>query len=145
MVSLNWGGKRDYATWFSPEPSAILGIQLIPMGPVQTSIALGVDPEQIRASVEEATPGGYGVQFGGYLLMYRALAGADDAAAAWQEATSLPDVAIDDGSSRVGDAGVHRGGRLTTATARRRPSRTPGRAPSCCLRTGPESYRRCLR
>jgi hypothetical protein len=40
------------------------------------------------------------VQFGGYLLMYRALAGADDAAAAWQEAQSLPDVAIDDGSSR---------------------------------------------
>lgn len=100
MVSLNWGGKRDYATWFSPEPSAILGIQLIPMGPVQTSIALGVDPEQIRASVEEATPGGFGVQFGGYLLMYSALAGPDDAAAAWQEATNLPDVAIDDGSSR---------------------------------------------
>ncbi|GEL97087.1 glycosyl hydrolase [Cellulomonas terrae] len=100
MVSLNWGGKRDYATWFSPEPNAILGIQLIPMGPVQTSIADGVDPERIRASVEEATPGGYGVQFGGYLLMYRALAGADDAAAAWQEATSLPDVAVDDGSSR---------------------------------------------
>ena len=38
-------------------------------------MADGVDPEQIRASVEEATPGGYGVQFGGYLLMYRALAG----------------------------------------------------------------------
>jgi endoglucanase Acf2 len=100
MVSLNWGGKRDYATWFSPEPAAILGIQLIPMGPVQTSVALGVDPEQIRASVAEATPGGYGVQFGGYLLMYSALAGPDDAAAAWQEATSVPDVAIDDGSSR---------------------------------------------
>ncbi|WP_315095473.1 glycosyl hydrolase [uncultured Cellulomonas sp.] len=100
MVSLNWGGKRDYATWFSPEPSAILGIQLIPMGPVQAALADGVDPQRIRASVEEATPGGYGVQFGGYLLMYRALAGADDAAAAWQEAASLPDVAIDDGSSR---------------------------------------------
>ncbi|KRD45018.1 1,3-beta-glucanase [Cellulomonas sp. Root930] len=100
MVSLNWGGKRDYATWFSPEPSAILGIQLIPMGPVQSGMAEGVAPEQIRASVEEATPGGYGVQFGGYLLMYRALAGADDAAAAWQEAVSLPDVGVDDGSSR---------------------------------------------
>jgi endoglucanase Acf2 len=100
MVSLNWGGKRDYATWFSPEPAAILGIQLIPMGPVQVSMAQGVDPEQIRASVEEATPGGFGVQFGGYLLMYAALAGADDAAAAWDEATTLPDVAVDDGSSR---------------------------------------------
>ena len=100
MVSLNWGGKRDYATWFSPEPSAMLGIQLIPMGPVQTALAVGVDPERIRASVEEATPDGYDVQFGDYLLMYRALAGPDDAAAAWDEATSLPDVAVDDGSSR---------------------------------------------
>lgn len=100
MVSLNWGGKRDYATWFSPEPNAILGIQLIPMGPVQTYLATGVDPEQIRASVDEATPGGYGVQFGDYLLMYRALAGADDASAAWTEATTLPDTSIDDGSSR---------------------------------------------
>ncbi|WP_456825823.1 glycosyl hydrolase [Cellulomonas sp. P5_E12] len=100
MVSLNWGGKRDYATWFSPEPNAILGIQLIPMGPVQTYLAAGVDPEQIRASVAEATPGGYGVQFGDYLLMYAALAGADDAAAAWTEASSLPDTSIDDGSSR---------------------------------------------
>lgn len=101
MVSLNWGGKRDYATWFSPEPSAILGIQLIPMGPVQTYLAAGVDPEQIRASVDEAAPDGYGVQFGGYLLAYRALAGADDAAAAWTEATKLPDTSIDDGTSRA--------------------------------------------
>ncbi|MGY4645070.1 glycosyl hydrolase [Cellulomonas sp. URHB0016] len=100
MVSLNWGGKRDYATWFSPEPSAILGIQLIPMGPVQTYLAAGVDPEQIRASVKEATPQGFDVQFGGYLAMYQALAGADDAAAAWTEATGLPDTAIDDGTSR---------------------------------------------
>ncbi|WP_203752620.1 glycosyl hydrolase [Cellulomonas chitinilytica] len=100
MVSLNWGGKRDYATWFSPDPNAILAIQLIPMGPVQTYLAAGVDPEKIRASVKEATPQGYGVQFGDYLLMYSALAGADDAAAAWTEATSLPDTSIDDGSSR---------------------------------------------
>ncbi len=101
MVSLNWGGKRDYATWFSPEPSAILGIQLIPMGPVQTYLARGVDPQHIRDSVAEATPDGYGVQFGDYLLMYRALAGADDAAQAWTEAIDLPDGSIDDGSSRA--------------------------------------------
>jgi len=100
MVSLNWGGKRDYATWFSPDPNAILAIQLIPMGPVQTYLAAGVDPDQIRASVKEATPQGYGVQFGDYLLMYEALAGADDAATAWKEATGLPDTSIDDGSSR---------------------------------------------
>ncbi|WP_034620748.1 glycosyl hydrolase [Cellulomonas sp. URHE0023] len=101
IVSLNWGGKRDYATWFSPEPAAILGIQLIPMGPVQRNVAEGVDPEQIRASVKEASPAGFGVQFGGYLLEYLALAGADDAATAWKDAQALPDVAIDDGTSRA--------------------------------------------
>lgn len=31
IVALNWGGKRDYATWFSPEPAAMLGILLIPV------------------------------------------------------------------------------------------------------------------
>ena len=34
VLALNWGGKRDWATWFSAEPSAMLGIQLLPMGPV---------------------------------------------------------------------------------------------------------------
>ncbi len=101
IVSLNWGGKRDYATWFSPDPAAILGIQLIPMGPVQRNVGDGVDPEQIRSSVQEASPDGFGVQFGGYLLEYLALAGADDAATAWTEASKLPDVAIDDGTSRA--------------------------------------------
>ena len=33
IVALNWGSKRDYATWFSAEPAAKLGIQLIPMSP----------------------------------------------------------------------------------------------------------------
>ncbi len=101
IVSLNWGGKRDYATWFSPDPAAILGIQLIPMGPVQRNVADGVDPQQIRDSVKEASPTGFGVQFGGYLLEYLALAGADDAATAWKDAQALPDVAIDDGTSRA--------------------------------------------
>ncbi len=34
---LNWGGKRDYATFFSGEPSAMLGILLIPMNPTMVS------------------------------------------------------------------------------------------------------------
>lgn len=36
VVSLNWGGKRDYETWFSAEPAARLGILLIPMSPAAT-------------------------------------------------------------------------------------------------------------
>jgi endoglucanase Acf2 len=33
FVSLVWGGKIDYATWFSDEPAAKLAIQLIPLSP----------------------------------------------------------------------------------------------------------------
>ena len=99
IATLNWGGKRDYATWFSAEPSAMLGILLIPMGPFADYLA--IDPEAIRASVAEAAPGGFGVQFGDYLLMYQALAGPQDAQDAWDEAQTLPDDSIDDGSSRA--------------------------------------------
>lgn len=33
IVSLVWGGKADYATWFSPDEDKILGIQIIPLNP----------------------------------------------------------------------------------------------------------------
>ena len=101
VIALNWGGKRDWATWFSAEPSAMLGILLIPMGPVSDYLAVDVDREQILASVDEAAPDGPDVMFGDYLLMYRALAGPDEAAAAWDEAVALPDTSVDDGSSRA--------------------------------------------
>ena len=77
----------------------MLGILLIPMGPFADYLGTA-DPERIRAAVDEAAPTGYGVQFGDYLLMYRALAGPEDAAAAWDEALRLPDEAVDDASSR---------------------------------------------
>ena len=77
IVSLNWGGKRDYATWFSPEPAAMLGILVIPMSPASTY--LGGDPERIKANVAEATGGKFDQKFGDYLLMYSALAGDDRA------------------------------------------------------------------
>ncbi len=101
VVALNWGGKRDWATWFSAEPSAMLGILLIPMGPVSDYLAQDVAPETILAAVEEAAPSGPDVMFGDYLLMYRALAGEDEAAAAWRDAAALPETSIDDGSSRA--------------------------------------------
>lgn len=101
VVALNWGGKRDWATWFSPEPSAMLGILLIPMGPVSDYLAVDVDPSTILAAVDEASAAGPDVMFGDYLLMYRALAGPDEAAAAWDIAVDLPDTSIDDGSSRA--------------------------------------------
>ena len=77
IVTLNWGGKRDYATWFSPEPAAMLGILVIPMSPASTY--LGGDPDRITANVEEAVGGKFDQKFGDYLLMYAALAGDDRA------------------------------------------------------------------
>ncbi|GAA4144487.1 glycosyl hydrolase [Leifsonia shinshuensis] len=99
IVSLNWGGKRDYATWFSADPNAILGIQLIPMGPV--SGYLKASGSRIGQNLAEAAPSGYGVPFGDYLLMYRALQGPAGLAAARAAAGSLPDSAIDDADSRT--------------------------------------------
>lgn len=94
VMGINWGGKRDYATWFSAEPSAILGIQLIPMSP--SSGYLAGDPARIRSNTAE---GGRGV-LGDYALMYAGLAGRADARAALRQARRLPDASIDQGDSR---------------------------------------------
>ncbi|MCB0911787.1 MAG: hypothetical protein KDB60_09250 [Propionibacteriaceae bacterium] len=99
IVSLNWGGKRDYATWFSPEPAAKLGILLLPMSP--TSTYLGGDPDAIRANVAEAVGDDFDQKFGDYILMYAALAGADDRDRAIEAAGKLSDDSIDDGMSRT--------------------------------------------
>ncbi len=98
IVSLNWGGKRDYSTWFSAEANAKLGILLIPMSPVASSLA--GDPTRIEKNVQGAAPAGYSVQFGDYLLMYQALAGPDSAKSALQIARDLPEKFIDDANSR---------------------------------------------
>jgi endoglucanase Acf2 len=94
VVALNWGGKRDWATWFSAEASAMLGIQLLPMGPV--SHHLRGDPARIRANVAEAAPDGFATLFGDYLVMYLALA---DPQAALEAARALP-AETDDGLTR---------------------------------------------
>jgi endo-1,3(4)-beta-glucanase len=98
VVSLNWGGKRDYGTWFSAEPAAMLAILLIPMTPAATY--LGGDPARIEANVAEATGGRFEQKFGDYLLMYAGLAGEDQRATALDQARALDDRWIDDGNSR---------------------------------------------
>jgi endoglucanase Acf2 len=98
VVSLNWGGKRDYSTWFSADANAKLGIQLIPMSPVAGYLA--GDPKRIERSVTEATAGSFDKQFGDYLLMYSALGGTDAAQKALATARDLPEKDIDDGNSR---------------------------------------------
>ena len=81
----------EYGTWFSADPGAILGIQLLPMQPVADY--LGGDADRIAAQVAEARQG---TLFADYLLMYESLAGVDVLDAARQ----LPDASIDDGNSR---------------------------------------------
>ncbi|QJW35675.1 glycosyl hydrolase [Cellulosimicrobium protaetiae] len=104
VTSLVWGGKRDWATWFSAEPSAMLGILVLPMQPVAGYLA--GDPERVRANLDEALggprddPASWDVMFGDQLLMYAALAGPDDAAAALDVARALPDERVDDGNTR---------------------------------------------
>ncbi|WP_210479855.1 glycosyl hydrolase [Naasia sp. SYSU D00948] len=97
IVALNWGGKRDYATWFSPAPAAKLGIQLLPMSPVSGYLA--GDDERIAANVSEASAEGIDVQFGDYLLMYAALGGADRGELI-EQANSLAPESIDGANSR---------------------------------------------
>jgi endo-1,3(4)-beta-glucanase len=98
VVGIVWDGKIDYATWFSPQPAAVLGIQLIPMGPVSGYLA--GDPDRIRSNTAEALEGGPAPQFADLILMYQSLAGPGDAAAALEAARALPEAAIDDGNSR---------------------------------------------
>ena len=95
FVSLSWGGKRDWATWFSAEPSAILGIQLLPMPPVLAQG--GVDKRRVRANVAEASARGFDTTFGDYLTMYLALA---DPQRALEIGRGLPASALDDGDTR---------------------------------------------
>jgi len=95
MVSLNWGGKREWATWFSAEPSAMLGIQLLPMPAVLAQARMS--PKRVRANVAEASAGGFDTVFGDYLTMYLALA---DPQRALKIGRRLPDSAIDDGNTR---------------------------------------------
>lgn len=101
IIALEWGAKRDYATWFSPEPSAMLGIQVLPAQPAQMPVLSAVGRERILASVDEAASTIEDPLFADYLLMYRALAGDAQSAAAWDAALALPEESIDDGNSRT--------------------------------------------
>lgn len=96
LVSLNWGGKRDYATFFSAAPSAMLGILLIPMSP--TTIYQSSLGNRIDQHVDEAiTNNDYQVQFGDYILMYKSLR---DKTGLLDKAKALPDESIDNANSR---------------------------------------------
>lgn len=96
LVSLNWGGKRDYATFFSAEPSALLGILLIPMSP--STVYQTAYGDKITQQVQESLSTFDGTaQFTDYILMYSALHTPEGR---FEKARSLPDTAIDGANSR---------------------------------------------
>ena len=96
-IPLNFGGKRDFATWFSPEPAAGLAIQVLPVTP--SSRYLGDDPERVAINLEEGLNGGDFTQdYGDLLLAYSALAGEEERLAALE---LVDDVSIDNGNSRA--------------------------------------------
>lgn len=98
ITPLNFGGKRDYATWFSAEPAAALAILVIPASP--SSDHLAGDPERIRENVAEGIgTRGFQQQYGDYLLMYSALAGEEDRQRALAEARRMTPSDVDDGNS----------------------------------------------
>ncbi|AMM19661.1 hypothetical protein AX769_05290 [Frondihabitans sp. PAMC 28766] len=103
MVSLNWGGKRDYATWFSAAPSAIIGIQLIPMSPVSSYLgsARGGGAAHIQSLVKTALSAGSDATLVDYVLMYESLASPAAARSALAVAKKLLSTDIDNGDSRT--------------------------------------------
>ncbi len=98
-VGIQWSSKRDFATWFSAEPSAIVGIQLIPLPPAAVPVLDALDAEQLEAVVDAAWANGTPEQFGDYLLMAQSLS-EEEASSAWGAAIDLSPTAIDNGNSR---------------------------------------------
>ena len=95
VVGIGWGGKRDYLTWFSPDPAAILAIQVLPASPSHGYLAAA--PDKVPAAVTEALQGeAYGRQYTDWVLLYSALAGGDGAASAVEQIAAVTDK-LDDG------------------------------------------------
>ena len=95
-LPLNFGGKRDFATWFSPDPEAGLAIQVLPVTPASTY--LGVDRARVATNVDEAlTADTFNRTYGDLLLAYWALSGPEARKQAIELAETVP---IDDGFSR---------------------------------------------
>jgi endo-1,3(4)-beta-glucanase len=97
IVSILWGGKFDYATFFDASPEAKLAIQLLPLNPGATYLTDDVARarQNYEAMVNEG--GGSPVMFRDYLAMYQA---AFDRQAALRTAESLADTDIDGANSR---------------------------------------------
>ncbi|MBC7352779.1 MAG: glycoside hydrolase family 81, partial [Thermogutta sp.] len=80
VVGMIWGGKADYATWFSARPEAIHGINWLPFH--GGSLYLGLYPEYVRRNYEALVAHKGGPrwdQWADLIWMYRALDDPQDA------------------------------------------------------------------
>lgn len=94
IMSMVWGGKAEWSTWFSTEPEAKLAIQLIPF--TSGSEYLKYSSEQIEKHLSETS---FPVKklFFDQLLMYKALSDKDKALEMFEY---LKNEDIDGGNSR---------------------------------------------
>jgi endo-1,3(4)-beta-glucanase len=96
LASLNFGGKRTYTTFFSDEPNAKLGIQLLPLSPMMLSFSSDKNISQtVNSSIKNDN---FNVALGDYDLMYLALSDPSKAASL---VNKQQDAFIDDGNSRT--------------------------------------------
>jgi len=87
LVAINWGGKREYKTFFSDEPNAKLAIQLLPLNPTMKSYVAGL-PKSILRDTDTMKP------YGDYILMAKANK------SLFEEVQAYPSALIDDGNSK---------------------------------------------
>jgi endoglucanase Acf2 len=95
VVSMVWGGKMDYGTWFSPSSYAKLGIQILPVTP--GSVYLGRDSTRVATNLTNLNDGS-AAMFTDIMTMYKSYSNPTGAAT---EARALPGTALDDGNSRA--------------------------------------------
>jgi hypothetical protein len=98
MASVLWGGKKDYATWFSAEPSAIIGIQALPAAPAQLAYLKTVGTAQLARLADAAVGGGIsGKPLVDWSIALTSLGDQNGARAAYAQ---LADTDIDNGDTR---------------------------------------------
>lgn len=87
IVSIVWGGKREYATFFSDEANAKLAIQLLPLSPTIRKLNNPMPKERLEGTSTNQV-------YGDHILMAQPNP-------MLQEAINLPEASIDDGNSRT--------------------------------------------
>lgn len=94
LVDMVWGGKAVYHTWFSDNPSAKLGIQVIPADPSQQSIMRR--DTAIETRVKQSVNDNFNSELGDWNLMYMALQNQNQARQKFETQTM-----IDPGNSKT--------------------------------------------